>query len=137
MTVIYIFGNGNTSFEDFQKYYCATLLELVRKSENQFLLSDFRGVDTLTMEFLKNKSSKVTILHIGERPRYYPDLFKTKVSEWTVIGGFNSDSARDNAAVDLCTHFLAVDFNSNDNRKSGTARNIDLCISRGKLFVGR
>lgn len=83
------------------------------------------------MEFLKCISANVTIYHIGNKPRYIPDKFKTNVGEWTFIG----DKERDNTAIDNCTHFLAYDFNSNATRKSGTHKNIEICLSKNKIFV--
>ena len=87
-------------------------------------MCDYKGVDTLVMELLKSEASKVTVYHIGERPRYLPDKYKTKVSGWKLIGGFETDEARDMAAIESCSHYLAVDFNSDEQRKSGTLKNI-------------
>jgi hypothetical protein len=72
---------------------------------------------------LKNNSN-VTLLHIGDKPRYIPDKYKTKVNDWTVIGNFKSDIERDEYAIEHCTHYLAYDFNSDVNRISSTLKNI-------------
>ncbi|MNE69937.1 hypothetical protein D3C80_1656950 [compost metagenome] len=88
------------------------------------------------MEFLKCQTPNVTIYHIGEKPRYAPDKFKTQVGNWNFIGGFSSDKERDLQAMDDCTHFLAYDFNSDSKRKSGTATNIGLCHEKSKTFLG-
>lgn len=130
---IYIFGNGNLSFEDFKIHYEAVLLRLKDKQGLNFLLCDFRGVDALTMEFLKCVSSNVTVYHVGEKPRYFPDTYKTKASQWKVLGGFDSDAERDGAAIQACTHFIAIDFNSDAKRKSGTQKNIEQCVALGKI----
>jgi hypothetical protein len=130
---IYIFGNGNTSFSDFRTHYETPLLQVVNNPEVHFLIGDFRGVDTLALEFLKTLTPNVTVYHVGEKPRYSPDRFKTRVSEWKLIGNFKSDQERDRAAIDRCTHYLAVDFNSDEKRKSGTFKNIELCNELGKL----
>lgn len=132
---IYIFGNGNTSFDDFLEHYAATLREYAGQKDVSFSLCDFRGVDTLAMEFLKTITANVRIYHIGERPRYLPDKYKTRVSQWEIIGGFADDESRDAAAIEGCTHFLAVDFNSNEKRKSGTQKNIERCMDSGKIRV--
>jgi hypothetical protein len=42
---------------------------------------------------------------------------------------------RDEAAIEACTHFLAHDINSDENRKSGTQRNIERCLELGKERV--
>ncbi len=133
MKSIYIFGNGNTSFEDFQDHYASHLASLHQDPTCRFLVCDFRGVDTLTLEYLKNKTPRVSVFHVGDRPRYLPDNFRTFVPEWELTGGFPSDNARDKAAITACTHFLAIDFNSDQNRKSGTQKNIELCLKLGKI----
>ena len=130
---LFIFGNGNTSLEDYmQKYYpCLQALS----SNVEFLVCDFRGVDTLSMEYLKTKSSKVSVYHIGEKPRYLPAHYRTKVSSWQLFGGYETDQERDMAAISNCTHFLAFDFNVSSKRKSGTATNIEKCLQLGKIPV--
>ncbi len=101
----------------------------------EFLVCDFRGVDTLVMELLKQRSAQVQVFHIGERPRYLPDRYRTKVSAWELRGGFADDAARDDAALAACTHFLAIDTNSDARRKSGTQRNIERALSLGKQRI--
>lgn len=132
---VYIFGNGNISFEDFEKHYVRTINNLLIDKTVEFIICEFRGLDTLVMEYLKTKSANVTIIHIGERPRYMPDKYKTKVSQWKVIGNFEDDTSRDDFAINNCTHFIAVDSNSNEKRKSGTQRNIEHCLALGKVQV--
>ncbi len=131
---IFIFGNGNTSFQNFILYYVNILEKLVENpAEISFLVCDFRGIDTLVMEFLKTKTPHVTLLHIGEKPRYLPDNYLTFVKYWQLIGNFKNDQTRDNFAIENCTHFLAMDFNSNENRKSGTQKNIEKCLKNQKI----
>lgn len=132
---IYIFGNGNINFEEFLEYYIQPIEKYVNSSETTFLLGDFRGLDTLMMEYLKAKTGKVSIYHIGERPRYLPDKFRTKVSTWQLIGGFNNDKARDEVAINECTHYLAIDKNSNEKRKSGTLKNMERCAVLNKIRI--
>jgi len=130
--VIYVFGNGNLSYQSFKEEYINALEKNLFSTDHSFILGDFRGVDTLMMEYLKTETANVNVLHIGESPRYLPDKYKTKVSSWTVIGGFEDDDARDLYAINECTHYLAVDKNTNDKRKSGTLKNIERCEARGK-----
>lgn len=135
MTSIYIFGNGNISLSDFITEYQQPLLPQINKPDVSFILCDFRGTDTLAMEMLKTTSPNVYIFHIGEKPRYMPDAYKTKVSQWKLKGGFKDDEARDLAAIDMCTHFIAIDHNSNPKRTSGTQKNIERCMSLGKIRI--
>ncbi len=131
---VYIFGNGNISFDDFKKHYEESINRILESDNNaEFLLCDFRGTDTLAMELLKSKTSNVTVFHVGEKPRYFPDKFKTKTSEWKIIGRFESDEQRDAEVAKLCTHFLAKDFNSDEKRKSGTLKSIEYCLELGKI----
>ncbi|MBF7089959.1 hypothetical protein IUY40_00145 [Flavobacterium sp. ALJ2] len=132
--IIYVFGNGNLSFESFKVYYERPIMQLLLKNKN-FIVCDFKGVDTLTMELLKCITANVTVLHIGEKPRYIPDKYKTEVSKWHIIGGFQSDKERDNVAINMCTHFLACDLNTNKKRKSGTQANIEDCLNKHKISI--
>lgn len=129
----FIFGNGNLSFTDFVEHYSKRIKMIGFGTDIHFTICDFRGVDTLTMEFLKCEAANVSIFHIGEMPRYLPDKFRTRVSEWNLIGQFKSDKERDLAAIENCTHFLAFDFNSDESRKSGTQKNIEKCLKLNKI----
>jgi hypothetical protein len=75
----------------------------------------------------------VRVYHVGARPRYLPDKFRTQVGQWALLGGFADDAARDAAAIGACTHFLAHDINSDAARQSGTRRNIERCLELGKI----
>ncbi|WP_242805249.1 hypothetical protein [Chryseobacterium aahli] len=134
MKKIYVSGNGNLSWENFHQFYIEPLKKL-NLSECEFIIGDFSGTDTMMMKFLKNKSEKVTILHVGKRPRYFANSFKTKTEKWKIIGGFTSDSERDDYAIFNCSHFLAIDFNSDEKRKSGTLKNIEKCLSLNKIKI--
>lgn len=130
---LYICGNGNLSFSDFLKLYHPPLAALSFDEHEHFIVCDFRGVDTLVMEFLKTRTPHVSVFHVGKRPRYTPDAYKTKVSQWERVGGFMTDAARDRAAIEQCTHFLAFDFNTDEHRTSGTQRNIARCLELGRV----
>lgn len=133
--VIYVFGNGNVSFDDFLECYQKPLLNLLQDKRNSFIVCDYKGTDTLTIELLKTLTTNVSIFHIGEKPRYTPDKYKTKASQWRFVGGFSTDQERDFAAIAECSHFLAVDFNSNEKRISGTLNNIKHCLTENKISI--
>lgn len=118
---LYVFGNGNLSFEAFCERYVPSLEQAI-DADASFIVCEFRGADTLTLEWLKTRTNDVEVLHVGERPRYLPDRYRTRVSNWTISGGFASDNERDEAALERCTHVLAHDFNSKPDRASGTAK---------------
>lgn len=133
---VFIGGNGNLSFEAFYHYYATALNKLLEEDPSAyFSVCDFRGVDVLTMEYLKCRTPNVTVYHMGSRARYVPDQFKTYVSEWEFIGGYSNNWERDQATLKDCTHYLAYDFNSDQNRKSGTQKNIEVCQRMGKIFL--
>lgn len=128
---LYIFGPGCARFEDFVKLYAEPLWLLPYEDDESFIVCDFRGVDTLVMELLKTRTTRVSVYHIGERPRYLPDRYRTKVSSWQLEGGFATDEARDDAAIEACTHFLAYTHPS-ARESSGTKRNIKRCLELGR-----
>lgn len=134
MKKIYVSGNGNVTWENFHQFYIEPLKKL-NLSEYEFIIGDFSGTDTLMMEFLKNKSENVTIIHVGTRPRYFANSFKTMTGRWKIIGGFSSDYERDQFGIEHCTHFLAADFNTDEKRKSGTLKNIEKCLSLNKIAI--
>lgn len=79
MKKIYAFGNGNLSWDKFHELY-VTPLKNIDLADCEFIIGDFSGADTLMMEYLKDKTEKVTILHIGIKPRYKINTFKTKAA---------------------------------------------------------
>jgi len=133
---LYILGNGNVGFDAFTNLYVPELASAVASGAG-FVVCDFRGTDTLAMEWLKTQTADVEVLHVGERPRYLPDRFRTRVSAWTVTGGFASDAERDEAALQRCTHVLGVDFNSDDKRTSGTAKMLERAEAKGRARLPR
>lgn len=133
---IFVGGNGNLSFEDFCLYYVTALNNIFNiNPDASFLVCEFRGVDILTLEYLKCKTPNVSVYHMGKYSRYTPDQFKTHVSEWEFIGGYRSNWERDQAVIKDCTYFLAYDFNTDYKRKSGTQKNIEECRRLGKIFI--
>lgn len=131
---VYVFGNGNLGFDAFVQRYVPSLVSAL-DADATFVVCDFRGTDVLTMEWLKTRSGHVEVLHVGSRPRYLPDRFRTRVSSWTIRGGFASDADRDDAALQRCTHVLAVDFNSDDARTSATATMLARATQAGRSVL--
>lgn len=132
MMKVFLFGNGNLSFQVFTETYATVIDECIDKGAS-FIVCDFRGTDTLVMEYLKCRCNDVTVYHVGEKPRYFPDKFRTFAGNWKMVGGFCSDVERDTAAMENCTHFYAMDFNTDDKRVSGTRQIIDKLSGSGKV----
>ncbi len=134
--IIYIFGNGNIGFQDFIWLYGKSLHKVLSTHpEASFIVCDYKGVDTLAMEYLKTHTRNVSVYHVGSSPRYFPSIYKTNASKWKKVGRFESDEQRDDAAIDACTHFMGWDFNSNETRRSGTLRNIESCQELKKVWI--
>lgn len=134
MSIVFICGNGNITFEEFQEYYVNAInLTLTSLKNYSYILGDFRGVDTLVMEYLKDKTMQVEICHLFNKPRYFPDKFKTFVEDWKITGGFQTNAQRDRYMIEQCTHFIAIDKNTDQNRVSGTYKNIELCKKLCKM----
>lgn len=128
---IYVFGNGALSFDDFRGLYVPAIESALARVGTSWVVCDFRGVDTLTMEYLKTRTAAVTVVHIGAAPRYLPDRRGTHVQQWTIRGGFADDAARDQAALATATHFLAIDRFSTPARATATVRLIDNAMAVG------
>lgn len=126
-----MFGNGALSFDDFQGLYVPAIELALERPATSWVLCDFRGVDTLTMEYLKTRTAAVTVLHVGAAPRYLPDRRHTHVEAWTIRGGFADDDARDRAALASASHFLAVDRFSTLKRPTATARLVEKATAAG------
>ncbi|MCE9576904.1 MAG: hypothetical protein K8W52_27405 [Deltaproteobacteria bacterium] len=132
---IYVFGNGRLSFEDFLRLYVPALEPALAQHDTAWVVGDFRGVDTLVMEYLKARTAAVTVFHVGERPRYLPDRHGALAAQWQLRGGFANDRARDEAAIAACTHFLAIDRFSLPQKPTATAALIERCRAAGKLPI--
>ena len=133
--MLFICGNGNCSLEQWISYYKLGIDTYGFENGQQFILGDFRGVDTLTMEYLKDKTHNVTICHLYNKPRYLPDKFNTYVDEWNIKGGFKSNTERDEYMIRSCTYYLGFDQNSNKKRISGTFKNLQRCSNLGKYRI--
>jgi hypothetical protein len=78
---LYVFRNGNLSFRDFLEIYAEPLGRLQHDRALRVLVCDFRVVDALVMEYPKCSTANVRVYHVGDRPRYLPDAFRTLVSQ--------------------------------------------------------
>ncbi len=121
------------SFDDFRGLYVLAIDSALERVATSWVVCDFRGVDTLTMEYLKTRTAAVSVFHVGAAPRYLPDRRHTHVDEWTIRGGFADDAARDQAALASATHFLAVDRFSTPKRPTATARLVDRAMAAGRV----
>lgn len=117
----FISGHGNITFEEWLEHY-KPLIDQALQEEACFIIGDFRGVDTLSMEYLKDKTTSVTITHCFSSARYKVDIADLLSNGWQYVGGFANDIERDaymteNSDIDIA--WIRV-----GREKSGTAKNI-------------
>jgi hypothetical protein len=121
MKTYFISGHGNTTFEEWELHY-KPLIDKALSNDSCFILGEFRGVDIISMEYLKNKTPKVTITHCFENPRYKVDAIDLPSKFWTYIGNFQSDLERDTFMTENSDEDIA--WIREGREKSGTAKNI-------------
>lgn len=131
--IIYVFGHANINYWDFRAFYERALFEqTLPPYRTRFVLGDCRGTDTLAMEFLKNHPN-VCVYHMHDKPRYLPDRFESKVAQWQVHGGFQTDGQRDRACIDVCTHYIGVSLRDG----SGCSKLIRKLELTGKISLNK
>jgi hypothetical protein len=119
MKIAFISGHGTLNFEDFIEHYIPFIDEALTKGYG-FIIGDFNGCDTLAQEYLKDKTSSVTICHCFKNPRYKVNKYGLKSNDWKYIGGFNTDDERDSYMTKNSDYDIAISFKEN----SGTEKNI-------------
>ena len=122
MKTYFISGHGNLTFEEWLVFY-KPLIDKALESESNFILGEFRGTDTLTMEYLKNKTTKVTVTHCFENPRYKVDTIGLASKKWIYIGNFQNDLERDTFMTENSDEDIA--WVREGRERSGTAKNIN------------
>jgi hypothetical protein len=121
MKTYFISGHGNTSFEEWELHY-KSLIDKALANDSNFILGEFRGVDIISMEYLKNKTSKVTVTHCFENPRHKVDVIDLPSKYWTYVGNFQSDLERDTFMTENSDEDIA--WIREGRERSGTAKNI-------------
>jgi hypothetical protein len=132
MKTYFISGHGSTTFEEWFLSY-KPLIDNALKLDSSFILSDFRGTDILTMEYLKNKTPKVIITHCFENPQYQVDIVGLLSKNWTYIGNFQSEVERDIFMTENSDEDIA--WVREGREKSGTAKNIKRRLAFQKLNI--
>lgn len=119
--IYFISGHGNVSFEEWLEYYKPQIDNALLENA-KFIISDFRGADVISMEYLKNKTKQVTVYHCFEKPRYKVDVVDLQSKDWEYIGGYSSDSERDKDMTNCSTDDIL--WIKAGKEKSGTAKNL-------------
>lgn len=121
MKTYFISGHGNLTFEEWYEHYKPLIDNALQENAN-FVLGNFRGADVLCQEYLKNKTERVTVYHCFDKPRYKVDVIDLPARQWRYIGGFGSDTQRDEQMTNDSHADIA--WVRLGKEKSGTAKNL-------------
>jgi hypothetical protein len=117
--IFFISGHRDVTQEEFDTYYSPILDKLLDNENNEFVIGDYNGVDTMAQQFINDYNinpKRVTIYHMFDKPRnLINENFNTK-------GGFKTDEERDSAMTNVSTQDVA--WIRKGKEKSGTAQNI-------------
>lgn len=96
MSTAFISGHTDLSQEEFETHY-RTRIDEALSSNHAFVIGDARGADSMALQYLSGKTTRVTIYHIGEAPRVTCPGSKAS-------GGFTSHKAKDAAMTAHSTY---------------------------------
>ncbi|HUQ08043.1 MAG TPA: hypothetical protein VM261_36360 [Kofleriaceae bacterium] len=130
---VFVFGHANLAFTTFVERYVPAIETMLVDQSCRWIVGDRPGAETLAVEYLKARTELVTVFHFGKQPRYSPDINGTRARDWQRRGGFDSYHARDDAALGVCTHVIAVDTQWDITRYDGTARALATARTLGRV----
>lgn len=114
LTIAYVSGHLDLTEEEFAAHYVPQI-EAACAGECRFVVGDARGADLLFQRHAQAKGLAVTVFHMLERPRH-------NVGEFATVGGFGSDTARDEAMTAAST--IDIAWVRPGRERSGTAKNL-------------
>lgn len=88
--IYFISGHLDLTIDEFTANYKPQIDEALKDNDSSFIIGDARGADLMAQKYLNNKTSKITIYHMFDKPRN--NIFNS-----TTVGGFKSDEERDAA----------------------------------------
>lgn len=115
MPIYFISGHLDLTAAEFAEHYQPSLDAAIAEGAT-FIVGDARGADAFAQGYLADKTTHVTVYHMFTTPRHNLGAFPT-------IGGFPSDTERDQAMTRASTHDLA--WVRPGRERSGTARNLE------------
>lgn len=118
MPTYFISGHLDLTDEEFAAHYAEPIYSAARENA-RFVVGDARGTDKRAQDFLwslraEHPDLQVTVYHMFDSPRNNPGF--------PTVGGFLSDSARDQAMTEASNFDIAWVRPGREN--SGTARNL-------------
>lgn len=112
--VNFVSGHLSLTEAEFETYYIPAI-DLALARGDSFVVGDARGVDTLTQNYLKGQTERVTVYHMFLEPR--------NNAGFPLIGGFASDAERD--AQMTADSDIDIAWVRPGREKSGTQKNIN------------
>jgi hypothetical protein len=112
--VAYVSGHLDLTEEEFVAHYLPQI-EAACARGCRFVVGDARGADLLFQRHAQAMRLEVTVFHMFERPRH-------NAGEFATVGGFGSDTARDEAMTAAST--LDIAWVRPGRERSGTAKNL-------------
>jgi len=113
-SVAYVSGHLDLSEDEFRDHYVPQI-DAACAAGCCFVVGDARGADLLFQRHAHARGLVVTVFHMFERPRH-------NVGEFAVVGGFASDTERDEAMTAASSHDIA--WVRPGRERSGTAKNL-------------
>jgi hypothetical protein len=89
MKIVAITGHGTLTIEEFLSYY-KPKIDYHIKQNSHFRVGDFRGCDTITLEYLKDKTSNVTVYHQSDKPKINIDTYNLLSKNWKYSGNYKT-----------------------------------------------
>ncbi len=112
--VNYISGHLDLTPTEFEAHYQPAIDAALARGET-FVVGDARGTDAMAQAYLSSKSATVVVYHMFASPR--------NNAGFPVIGGFESDEARDTQMTADSDQDIA--WVRPGREKSGTQKNLD------------
>jgi hypothetical protein len=112
--IYFISGHLSLTPEEFDTHY-KSLIDEALSHNSFFVVGDAKGADTLSQNYLFDKTDRVVVYHMFETPRYNAG-FPTE-------DGFQSDEERDIAMTNNSDMDIA--WVRKGREKSGTQKNLD------------
>jgi hypothetical protein len=112
--VAFVSGHLDLTDDEFALHYAAAVAEAAARG-CRFVVGDARGADLLFQRHALACGLHVTVFHMFERPRH-------NVGEFPTVGGFPTDTARDEAMTAAST--LDIAWVRPGRERSGTANNL-------------